>query len=366
MANRDWVLLVGGAWDGTAGLKWSTTSGGVGGSAVPTTSDDVFLDSNSGTATITTASTVSVCNNLVCTGFAGTLSIDDSASNGLAISGSMTLSSGMALTVGGTNSQISFKATSTGKTVTTAGKSFFLLLFNGVGGGWTLQDNLLGGVSNSVLDLTNGSLDFGNKNVTYEKINLNHPNTRTLTLGSGTITLTGNGSFFNVGTATGLTFNANSSNVISSYTGVGTRTFATAGQTFNNFRANGAPSNGILTVTGSPTFNNLTLDADVSIKFTSSTTITASTFTALGTSGHPITIQAVTSGTFASLSVASGFVSCDWLVLKDSHAVGGATFYAGANSVDNGGNTGWIFTAPPPASGINYYERHLASNSQGM
>jgi hypothetical protein len=40
----------------------------------------------------------------------------------------------------------------------------------------------------------------------------------------------------------------------------------------------------------------------------------------------------------------------DYLSIKDSNATGGATWYAGANSVDAGNNTGWIFTAPPSPS----------------
>ena len=42
-ANRYWV---GGtdSWDATPGLKWSTISGGTGGAAVPTSTDDVFFD----------------------------------------------------------------------------------------------------------------------------------------------------------------------------------------------------------------------------------------------------------------------------------------------------------------------------------
>ncbi len=43
MANRYWVGASG-DWTNTA--RWSTTSGGAGGSAVPTSADDVFLDSN--------------------------------------------------------------------------------------------------------------------------------------------------------------------------------------------------------------------------------------------------------------------------------------------------------------------------------
>jgi hypothetical protein len=55
MANRYWV---GGtaAWDNVVGTKWSATSGGTGGASVPTTADDVFIDTGSGfTVTIQTA-----------------------------------------------------------------------------------------------------------------------------------------------------------------------------------------------------------------------------------------------------------------------------------------------------------------------
>ena len=54
MAARYWV---GGtaSWDATAGTKWALTSGGGGGQAVPTASDDVFFDVGSGTCTVTIA-----------------------------------------------------------------------------------------------------------------------------------------------------------------------------------------------------------------------------------------------------------------------------------------------------------------------
>ena len=63
MAARYWV---GGTstWDATAGTKWSLTSGGVGGQAVPTSSDAVTIDAGiSGTFTIT-VSTAAVCSTL--------------------------------------------------------------------------------------------------------------------------------------------------------------------------------------------------------------------------------------------------------------------------------------------------------------
>ena len=70
MANRYWV---GGtaSWDGTAGTKWATTSGGAGGASVPTSADDVFFDANSGAVTVTKTGT-EFCASCNFTGFTGT------------------------------------------------------------------------------------------------------------------------------------------------------------------------------------------------------------------------------------------------------------------------------------------------------
>ena len=48
MANRYWVGGAG-TWDDTTTTHWSASSGGAGGASVPTASDNVFIDSNSGT-----------------------------------------------------------------------------------------------------------------------------------------------------------------------------------------------------------------------------------------------------------------------------------------------------------------------------
>jgi hypothetical protein len=44
----------------------------------------------------------------------------------------------------------------------------------------------------------------------------------------------------------------------------------------------------------------------------------------------------------------TGKVSCDYLDISNSNATGGASWYAGANSVDTDNNDGWLFEAPPP------------------
>ena len=80
MANRYWV---GGTatWDATAGSKWALTSGGAGGQAVPTSSDTVFFDANSGANTITIGSSTAICSTLTMTGFTGTLAFGTNSIN---------------------------------------------------------------------------------------------------------------------------------------------------------------------------------------------------------------------------------------------------------------------------------------------
>ena len=90
MANRYWV---GGSatWDATAGSKWALTSGGAGGQAVPTTSDTVFFDANSGASTVTIGSGVATCSTLTMTGFTGTLAF---GSNRITCAGTGTIYTG--------------------------------------------------------------------------------------------------------------------------------------------------------------------------------------------------------------------------------------------------------------------------------
>src|SRR3990167_5450854 len=72
-ASRYWVG--GGAssnWNATGNTNWSATSGGANNASVPTASDDVFFDSNSGTGNSVISASHSI-KSLDCTGYAGTL-----------------------------------------------------------------------------------------------------------------------------------------------------------------------------------------------------------------------------------------------------------------------------------------------------
>lgn len=59
------------------------------------------------------------------------------------------------------------------------------------------------------------------------------------------------------------------------------------------------------------------------------------------------------------INIPTGIVSGDYLNISNSTATGGATFYAGDNSIDGGNNSGWIFTSPPsistsPSSSVSF------------
>lgn len=91
MALRYWV---GGTanWDTVAGSKWSLTPNGVGGLPVPSSIDDVFFDSNSGSGTVTVISSGGICKSINLTNFGGTLAL---GAQSIFVSGNVTIGAGM-------------------------------------------------------------------------------------------------------------------------------------------------------------------------------------------------------------------------------------------------------------------------------
>jgi|694.fasta_scaffold63173_2 hypothetical protein len=217
MADRYWV---GGAasWDATALLKWSTTSGGVGGAAVPTAVDDVYFNAASGAVTVTVAA-AATCKNLTFTGFTGTFA----GSSALTISGSLTLVSAMTRTFTGV---VTFDGTSA-NTITSNTKDLNSnVTFNGVSGSWQLADNFVTGSTRTVT-LTNGTLDINGKTLTGGAFSSSNSNTRTVAFGTGGkfIATRDNIAIWNTSTSTGLTVTGDAL-VEATYSGaVGTRSF---------------------------------------------------------------------------------------------------------------------------------------------
>ena len=118
MADRYWV---GGTanWDATAGSKWALTSGGAGGQAVPTASDDVYFDAASGAVTVTVGAATANCLTMTCTGFTGTIA----GAAGIQAVGNVTLVAGMGFThtggIGWITASSSATFISAGKTIAT-------------------------------------------------------------------------------------------------------------------------------------------------------------------------------------------------------------------------------------------------------
>jgi hypothetical protein len=166
---------------------------------------------------------------------------------------------------------------------------------------------------------------------------------RTILLGEGTTTIDGtaSGNAWYV-QSSNLDFFCEDSTIKISNSGINGRTFYGAGLTYNNVQQAGA---GVwtLTISGSNTFYELLIDRSAASKtLTGSVTCTISSLILEVEGTNTITI------TNTDFSMASGVVLGDYLILSGSSASGGASFFAnvGGHSTDNGGNTGWIWTAP--------------------
>lgn len=342
------VANSGAAGNFSAGTSW------VGGNA-PTNADDAQVGSGTTSITIDTGS---VCRSLDFTGCTGTIShtagvtltIGD-ATAGLS-NIALKMASGMTYSLGNAaTSAVSFVSTSTvQQSITTAGKTFGNITFNGATGKWAFIDALTTGVTATVT-LTAGTLQIDGPN---DISGLSHSiglfassnaNARTLRLGSCTFTLTGVGTIFTFATATLLTFVKGTAQIVISDISASSKTFAGGAQTFNTLQITGGGSGAVI-FTGANTFANLPkiTGGTKTLTFPASTT---TTFTGtgndnFGNGSNVITINSSSGGSAATLSKAVGIVECGFLSLQDSTGTG--TFYAGQNSTNVSGNSGWIFS----------------------
>ena len=222
----------------------------------------------------------------------------------------------------------------------------------------SLVDALNTGTSRDVT-VTQGIFTANDQNITARAFLSSNSNTRTVTLGSSTVTCTQTtGNIWNFGTTTGLTFNANTSNIVLAATGASAVTFAGGGRTYNTVTVGGTGTNQI-NISGSNTFDTLTSTRSVAYTInisTASSTQTITNFTVSGSAGNLVTL-ARTSGTATLAKAGGGIVSVDYLSISNSTATPATlTWYAGANSTNGGGNSGWIFTAPPATATGNFFQ----------
>ncbi len=342
MANRYWV---GGtaSWDATAGSKWSLTSGGAGGQAVPISGlDDVFFDAVPGAVTVTLSGSPG-CKSITCTGFTGTLT----GAVTLDVVGNVTLSSGGTYTGLRLNMSSAAKAISlVGKTITSLVCVAATTITSASGAMGALNVNCTAGVIVSLVDaltvtgaftLTGGTFDASNQNLSIGSLVPVAGETKVVTMGSGIWFLSGTGTVWDgslltvtPGTSTINIFDASSA----------TKTFAGGSKTYANLLLTGSGS-GAFIITGSNTFTSFgASNPPHTIRFESGATTQVTSFDLAGTALGGLMTLEPTGTAHWNLTSTAGF-SRAYLSLRGSHAHGG-TFTA-TNSFDAGDNFNWDF-----------------------
>jgi hypothetical protein len=216
-------------------------------------------------------------------------------------------------------------------TFTSAGKSLpNQLNIAGVGGTLTLQDAFR--ASNTVY-FQNGTLNANGYNLTCSTFTDNASGaTKSLLMGGGTFTVTGTGGCWTLN-ASGTTLNAGASAIVLSDTSSTAKTFAGGGRTYNNLSAIGGGTGAVI-ITGSNSFNVLTVGAPKTLTLTDGTTQTVNDFVAQGSPSNRITLNAVGRGAPPILKKATaGIIQTDYLNIQGVNVTPANQWYMGNGSV---------------------------------
>jgi len=178
-ANYYWV---GGSGNWSDISHWATTSGGsIRHLQIPTPNDDVYFDFNS---FVSANQTVSInvpasCKSISWTGvrFNPTLS----GSSSIEVYGDLVLTRDMVINYG---EDVFFKATSGIRQISTFGKVFFNIKFNGVGGEWRLMDSLK---VTRLIELNNGHFNSNSQYIDCGAFQSPLNSNRILTIANSTI-----------------------------------------------------------------------------------------------------------------------------------------------------------------------------------
>ena len=324
------LYWVGGTGNWSSTTKWSTSSGGASGAAIPTSLDNVIFDtlSNATAYTATVDPTQARCAALTI-GAPLTGALTFAGTGGLAIAGNTSIAASNvtrtytgAITLSGSGS---YTLTTNGVALASA------VTINGVGSTWTL-----GGAftvsSTSGFTITNGTFDTSGYAFTANFISSSNSNSRTINLNASAVTFNTTSAFFTATTNTNLTFNAGTSSItataVSSVLDGGSS--SPSGLTFYNVSFTYAtPST--RTISGANTFNNLSFSsitsagiAPISINanqtingtltLSAGTDATMRTFVQSSTLGTPVTltcnaVAALTDIDFRDITFAGNCIS---------------------------------------------------------
>jgi hypothetical protein len=288
------------------------------------------------------------------TGFAGTVV---APFGGNIIYGDLTLSSAAGFSIQASVGILNFGSTSaTTRTITTNSKTLDLpITFNGVGGTWRLNDALTMGAART-LTHTNGTIDLNGKTLTVGTAYTTAAGTKNLTFNAGTLVCpTAAATAFNNAAPTGYTTTAGTGTGKISMTAATAKSFVGGGSTFNCTLSNDGA--GALTITGANTFSAFAAGVTSTATLPISITTTITTTSAItGTPTATLTLTSATSGTTTTINyTGTGTPRGNYMALRDliftpGPATNGTTpytWYVGANSTNNGNNSGAAFVTYP-------------------
>ncbi len=332
------------------GGNWATGGTWTGGVA-PTAADDVVLDATSGNVTIAAAA---AARSLTCTGYTGTLThnaaVTLSLGDATAAAGNaaLVLAAGMTYTLGNVStSAISLISTSTTQqTVTTAGKTLGNLTVNGSGSSWLLSDAL----TCSNITVSTGTLTTGSHTVTTGTITVSGSGA-VMAFGTSTVNLTSTGAVNVLIRSSGGAVSSGAATFNITTASANTRGFFPVATSLSQATLNYTVPNssGTLSFSGALDLAALNVSDGVvarTVQFQAAATYTLRAVNIVGAPGALITIKSGTAASAATLTKPSRVVALDYVSIQDITVTGGASWYAGANSTNVSGNTGWLWSAP--------------------
>jgi hypothetical protein len=365
MADKFWVANTGNLNDPTNHI--SLTSGGAPGAGnALTNADDFKADANSGSGTITANASTSMKALLSSGSSIGTFIHNSSVT--LSIGGATPGAGNVAFdnsgfttwtTINAAASILDFIAShTTPQTINTNGKILGTMrLYAAVNPLYTmLSHTVLNGAYQQASGFSGSNVDWNDFNI--EALTYTFGFGAVVYMGSGTVSIkaTAAGTMWSMGNSAFTAPIAETSTILVANASANTRTFDGGGKAYNNFQYTVAGSTGQLTITagaGSNSFNTLSF-SDVTnartLAFTAGQTNTINNFNVNGTSGKLMSVVSTSAGSPTTLHLPNP-TNVDYVSFKDITVTGNTPLYAGANSVDAGGNTGIVF-APRPNSGM--------------
>jgi hypothetical protein len=342
-----WNLSGAQSWTSTG---WATTSGGSPSvDNFPLAQDTAVLD-DVGAATSIAVNTL--INIGTFNAAARTAAVTTTGMSSIDVYGDFINGSGVSQSI--TSTAIVFFSGRSTQTLTTAGQSFGRIWSNSASCTLTFADAVNSSSGSQAIQFTVGaSLDTGSYNVTAGTASFS--GSSNLNLGTTTWTLFGASAIWSV--TSGVTVTG-SANFVLTNTTTTDRIFEGAGRTYGKLTIGGATGVSTLTINGANTFSEIASTKTVAhtIVFANVTTTTGA-WTVSGSSGNLVTLARTgASGTFTLAKTGGGVVSSNFLSISNSTATPGSTWYAGANSTNGGGNTGWIFANAPSLSGGNFFQ----------